>query len=180
MKAASSVLLVLAVPPLAWVTASADEPRKPPAFTQVTVPGIVAAYRYNDARVDEYLADKTIDVTGTVNDVFRMKTSSKEDKTGMRYVLELSAVPNTDLPRLQCFFEETARKALAQLEPGQPVKVRGKCQGMQPLAVKAPGPDAEPSLPPPRPVSGIVLTDCELVPLPPAPKTGKTTEKKQQ
>jgi tRNA_anti-like len=179
MRVRSSVLLLLAAPPLARLPAAADEAKKPSPYTPITVQAIAAAYRYNDARVDEYLADKVIEVMGTVNGVFRIRPSAKGDKTGTRYVLELLGVQKLDVePRLQCYFEEKARKQLAQLEPGQPVTVRGKCTGMRPLAEKAQGPEAEPSLPPARPAYGVVLVDCELVPRPPAPKTEKAEEKK--
>jgi hypothetical protein len=170
---------LLAAPPLALLPAGANEAKEPSPSAAITVQAIAAAYRYNDARVDEYLADKVIEVMGTVNGVFRTKPSAKEDKTGTRYVLELSGVQKLDVEtRLQCVFDEKARKQLALLEPGQPVTVRGKCIGMRPLAEKAQGPEAEPSLPPARPAYGVVLVDCELVPRPPAAKTEKKEEKK--
>jgi hypothetical protein len=116
-----------------------------------------------------------------VDGIFRTKTSSKEGKAHTRYVLELLGLQKFVVePRLQCYFEEKYRKQLARLAPGQTVLVRGICKGIKPLAEKERTPDAEPTLPPPRPAYGVVLVDCELVPYQPPPKTEKTPEKKSQ
>jgi tRNA_anti-like len=181
MKVASFSLPLLLTVPLWAAVPAADKTRKARDLAQVTVQGIVAAFKYNDARVDEYLADKTVEVLGTVQGVFRAKASAKGEKTGTRYVLELLGAQKLDVePRVQCYFEEKSRKALAALEPGQQVVVRGKCKGMKPLAEKEQGPEAEPSLPPTRPAYGVVLVDCELVRQQPPPKAEKSLEKKLQ
>jgi hypothetical protein len=174
-------MALLCAPLLVVVPAAGDKARKPPAVPRVTVQQIGAAFRDNDALVDEYLADKTVEIVGTVSAIFRVKAPAKGDKAGTRYVLEVLGPAKLDVePRVQCYFEAKSRKQLATLGSGQKVVVRGRCKGMKQLAEKEQSPEAEPSLPPTRPTYGVVLVDCELVPYTPPPQAEKRDDKKPQ
>jgi hypothetical protein len=77
------------------------------------------------APADEDFKDKEVEITGIVS-----QGSQTNSETPERFPTLVLEPPLTDtLISIRCLFRPTEKETLAKLRPGQPVTVRGRCEG---------------------------------------------------
>jgi RNA polymerase sigma factor (sigma-70 family) len=99
--------------------------------TAATASSILKAFENNAARFDDQYNQKRISVTGKMVRITRQAGDAKEPG----YILELecpAAKEKDESIVVSCFFPDSDRKALAQLNEGQEVTVEGDCKVVRP------------------------------------------------
>ncbi|QDU25701.1 hypothetical protein ETAA8_07710 [Anatilimnocola aggregata] len=97
----------------------------------------IAAGARNDAFVDEFLKDQTLQLFGTVKLIERLDTDAKKDgekkESGYRVIFERLGHEDRAVDvTAGLYFPASARKDLATLEPGRSkVTIEGTCFGTQ-------------------------------------------------
>jgi len=103
-------------------------PVAPKLDVVVEVADLGKAYKANQARFDEQYTDKpfTIQVRGTVTQIFRTKAGLASSDGEADYVVEMESTPP-----VQFLVAAKHRKALAELQMNKLATIRGYCQGMR-------------------------------------------------
>lgn len=103
---------------------SEHRPIMPEKNTVRTVPltTLLGDYKDNEIRADGKYKGKTIQVSGTVDDV-------KKDILGKPYVTVGSGA-RFEIPQVQCTGKRSGETDFANLQPGTQVTVQGKVEGL--------------------------------------------------
>jgi hypothetical protein len=110
-----------------------EEAKEEPVF-RTTAAELLAIYNYNAVAADNALKDRIIVVSGTVDKIDR-------DILNNPYItLDTGEL----LASVQCFFDESQVPRLVELQPGQKVRIRGRCAG--------------------KAIFNVILEDCSFEP----------------
>ena len=110
-----------------------EEVKEEPVF-RTTATKLLAIYNYNAVAADNALKDRIIVVSGTVDKIDR-------DILNNPYItLDTGEL----LASVQCFFDESQVPRLVELQPGQKVRIRGRCAG--------------------KAIFNVILEDCSFEP----------------
>lgn len=97
----------------------APAPKAPEAI-KISADKLYTAYKDNEVAADEKYKNKTLEVSGTVDDI-------KKDIADTPYI----ALSTDDLiGRVQCMFDKSTLTQLSELKKGQQIKITGKCTGL--------------------------------------------------
>ena len=87
----------------------------------ITADQLFNAYKANEVAADEKFKDKVLLVSGTIDNIGK-------DITDTPYVV-LKAGGDFSFGGVQCMFDDKAKGQLANLQKGQKVQIKGKCNG---------------------------------------------------
>ncbi|WP_425615769.1 hypothetical protein NA78x_005700 [Anatilimnocola sp. NA78] len=121
-----AALLLIAV-----LLGAENDPAKQEALEPFTLEQIAAGAK-NDAFVDEYLKDQTLQIFGTVKLIERMPSEDKKEP-GYRVIFERTGHEERALDvMVGLYFDAKARKDLALIQPGvSKVTVQGRCSSTE-------------------------------------------------
>lgn len=90
--------------------------------TIVALKTLLSDYKGNEVRADGTYKGKTIEVSGTVDEV-------KKDIMGEIYVA-IGTGAQFEIPQIQCFAKDGQESAFAKLNKGQKITVQGRVDGL--------------------------------------------------
>lgn len=144
------VWLALLISIGAWTEANADQPAWAEGPREVRAEELLAAYQFNQARVDTYFQDRPVIIEGPAMGIHRMGEGTV-DGYDLLMLLNPNHRPHPEL--IYCRFPPSARQSLADIKtPEQRVRVVGICRGRPPR-------EQRPS------ENTLLIEHCELLPL---------------